>query len=86
MKAVLSGANPDFVTLLPSGFAIIPNEAVAKEVRGSHGTSTDGTLLTVAVQKVVHWGRNLKNFKKPLTEAKRQIRAIIAGIKEATLK
>ncbi|KAK9931508.1 hypothetical protein M0R45_018782 [Rubus argutus] len=86
MKAVLSGANPDFVALLPSGFAITPNEVAAKEAGGSHGTSTDETLLTVAIQKVVHWGRNLKNFKKPLIEAKRQIRAIIAGIKEATLK
>ncbi|KAK9911592.1 hypothetical protein M0R45_035488 [Rubus argutus] len=86
MKAVLSEANPDCVTLLPSSFAIIPNEVVAKEARGSYGTSTDETLLIVAMQKVVHWGRNLKNFKKPLIETKRQIRAIIAGIKAATLK
>ena len=84
--ALLNGANPDSVEILPSGFAIMPNVAATTGAGGSYDTNTDGTLVTIALQKVVHLGRNLKNFNKPLTEAKKRIRTIIAGVTRAALK
>jgi homeobox-leucine zipper protein len=56
MRVVLNGIDPNSVALLPSGFAIIPNEAATKGVGVCHGTNIDGTLLTIAIQKVVHLG------------------------------
>ncbi|XP_051135177.1 homeobox-leucine zipper protein MERISTEM L1-like [Andrographis paniculata] len=46
MNVVLSGGDPDYVALLPSGFAILPD--------GSNSdSSTSGSLLTVAFQILV---------------------------------
>ncbi|XP_059661867.1 homeobox-leucine zipper protein PROTODERMAL FACTOR 2-like [Cornus florida] len=53
MNVVLSGGDPDYVALLPSGFAILPDGQT-----GSHGgkifeVGTGGSLLTVAFQILV---------------------------------
>lgn len=54
MNVVLSGGDPDYVALLPSGFAILPdgpgpNGAAA----GGLEDGTGGSLLTVAFQILV---------------------------------
>lgn len=45
MNVVLNGGDPDYVALLPSGFAILPN--------GPAGGGGGGCLLTVAFQILV---------------------------------
>ncbi|XP_023534533.1 homeobox-leucine zipper protein HDG2-like [Cucurbita pepo subsp. pepo] len=45
MNVVLNGGDPDYVALLPSGFAILPD--------GTAETATGGSLLTVAFQILV---------------------------------
>lgn len=52
MNVVLSGGDPDYVALLPSGFAILPDGP------GEHGggvleVGSGGSLLTVAFQILV---------------------------------
>ncbi|CAN8246246.1 unnamed protein product [Cochlearia groenlandica] len=55
MNVVLSGGDPDYVALLPSGFAILPDGSVGgdtnQEVVSSYGNC--GSLLTVAFQILV---------------------------------
>lgn len=48
MNVVLNGGDPDYVALLPSGFAILPDGTAAPGETG-HG----GSLLTVAFQILV---------------------------------
>lgn len=54
MNVVLNGGDPDYVALLPSGFAILPDGTTS-----AHGTETTtstgpgGSLLTVAFQILV---------------------------------
>lgn len=60
MNVVLNGGDPDYVALLPSGFAILPdgpssgmhnvNQVVGS---GGAGTTSGGSLLTVAFQILV---------------------------------
>jgi homeobox-leucine zipper protein len=47
MNVVLNGGDPDYVALLPSGFAILPDGGVG----GENGNG--GSLLTVAFQILV---------------------------------
>jgi len=47
MNVVLNGGDPDYVALLPSGFAILPDGTI------SHETGPGGSLLTVAFQILV---------------------------------
>jgi len=52
MNVVLNGGDPDYVALLPSGFAILPDGTTAHG--GSIGdTGHGGSLLTVAFQILV---------------------------------
>lgn len=64
MNVVLSGGDPDYVALLPSGFAILPDGSVGgggngdgnqEVVTSSSSTSSGscGSLLTVAFQILV---------------------------------
>ena len=48
MNVVLNGGDPDYVALLPSGFAILPDGSV-----GSMEVGSGGSLLTVAFQILV---------------------------------
>ncbi|MQL73713.1 hypothetical protein Taro_006076 [Colocasia esculenta] len=52
MNVVLSGGDPDYVALLPSGFAILPDGHPAG-MEGSGTVVGDGSLLTVAFQILV---------------------------------
>ncbi|KAG2688217.1 hypothetical protein I3843_09G086500 [Carya illinoinensis] len=52
MNVVLSGGDPDYVALLPSGFAILP-DGPGVNGGGIHGVGSGGSLLTVAFQILV---------------------------------
>ncbi|KAI3741060.1 hypothetical protein L1987_58727 [Smallanthus sonchifolius] len=52
MNVVLSGGDPDYVALLPSGFAILPDGPGQYE-GGVHEVGTGGSLITVAFQILV---------------------------------
>ncbi|KAL8268022.1 hypothetical protein R6Q59_001820 [Mikania micrantha] len=52
MNVVLSGGDPDYVALLPSGFAILPDGPGQHEI-GIPEVGTGGSLLTVAFQILV---------------------------------
>ncbi|MCI01512.1 homeobox-leucine zipper protein HDG2 [Trifolium medium] len=59
MNVVLNGGDPDYVALLPSGFAILPdgnaigNGENGGQVAGGGGGGGGGSLLTVAFQILV---------------------------------
>ncbi|GAB4859453.1 Homeobox-leucine zipper protein roc2 [Ancistrocladus abbreviatus] len=50
MNVVLSGGDPDYVALLPSGFAILPD---GPSIAGVGDVGSSGSLLTVAFQILV---------------------------------
>lgn len=52
MNVVLSGGDPDYVALLPSGFAILPDGA-EDQTGGIPEVGSGGSLLTVAFQILV---------------------------------
>ncbi|XP_030929411.1 homeobox-leucine zipper protein HDG2 [Quercus lobata] len=53
MNLVLNGGDPDYVALLPSGFAILPDGTMAHEGGIGEATTSGGSLLTVAFQILV---------------------------------
>ncbi|MCD7458520.1 Homeobox-leucine zipper protein PROTODERMAL FACTOR 2 [Datura stramonium] len=55
MNLVLSGGDPDYVALLPSGFAILPDGSTNNDGDGGNSEvgSAGGSLLTVAFQILV---------------------------------
>ncbi|CAM0902483.1 unnamed protein product [Alopecurus aequalis] len=58
MNVVLNGGDPDYVALLPSGFAILPDGPfgamhAAGGANGAGGVGSGGSLLTVAFQILV---------------------------------
>jgi len=53
MNVVLNGGDPDYVALLPSGFAILPDGPVAGHGGGAMEAGSGGSLLTVAFQILV---------------------------------
>ncbi|RCV35526.1 hypothetical protein SETIT_7G246700v2 [Setaria italica] len=53
MNVVLNGGDPDYVALLPSGFAILPDGPAGGNMQGDGGVGSGGSLLTVAFQILV---------------------------------
>ncbi|KAJ1272895.1 hypothetical protein BS78_06G237900 [Paspalum vaginatum] len=53
MNVVLNGGDPDYVALLPSGFAIMPDGPARGNMQGDGGVGSGGSLLTVAFQILV---------------------------------
>ncbi|CAJ2654872.1 unnamed protein product [Trifolium pratense] len=54
MNVVLNGGDPDYVALLPSGFAILPDgSAIGNGENGGQAAGGGGSLLTVAFQILV---------------------------------
>ncbi|KAG2574927.1 hypothetical protein PVAP13_7KG395300 [Panicum virgatum] len=53
MNVVLNGGDPDYVALLPSGFAILPDGPARGNMQGEGGVGSGGSLLTVAFQILV---------------------------------
>jgi homeobox-leucine zipper protein len=55
MNEVLNGTEPDYVALLPSGFAILPDGPPPSATQGAEDpTGGGGSLLTVAFQILVN--------------------------------
>ncbi|KAJ0974728.1 hypothetical protein J5N97_016710 [Dioscorea zingiberensis] len=53
MNVVLNGGDPDYVALLPSGFAILPDGPQGVQAGGIGEVGSGGSLLTVAFQILV---------------------------------
>lgn len=53
MNMVLSGGDSDYIALLPSGFAILPDGPGGSNGGPIHDVGSGGTLLTVAFQILV---------------------------------
>ncbi|KAJ8761889.1 hypothetical protein K2173_005600 [Erythroxylum novogranatense] len=53
MNIVLSGGDPDYVALLPSGFAILPDGPETSSGGGISAVGSGGALITVAFQILV---------------------------------
>ncbi|OEL36986.1 Homeobox-leucine zipper protein ROC2 [Dichanthelium oligosanthes] len=53
MNVVLNGGDPDYVALLPSGFAILPDGPAGADMQGEGSMGSSGSLLTVAFQILV---------------------------------
>lgn len=56
INVVLNGGDPDYVALLPSGFAILPDGTTASSGGAANGVAehgSAGSLLTVAFQILV---------------------------------
>ncbi|KAK8993673.1 hypothetical protein V6N11_007899 [Hibiscus sabdariffa] len=66
MNVVLNGGDPDYVALLPSGFAILPDGTSANSAGGMADASTGsgGSLLTVAKDKGFSFMRECMNYHK----------------------
>ncbi|KAG6416511.1 hypothetical protein SASPL_123942 [Salvia splendens] len=83
MNVVLSGGDPDYVALLPSGFAILPdgpsNEAGGVEV------GSGGSLLTVAFQILVDSVPTAKLSLASVTTVNNLIKCTVERIKGAVL-
>ncbi|PPS13286.1 hypothetical protein GOBAR_AA07356 [Gossypium barbadense] len=53
MNVVLNGGDPDYVALLPSGFAILPDGMTVTDAGMADSGGSSGSLLTVAFQILV---------------------------------
>uniref|UniRef100_A0ACD5UU06 Uncharacterized protein n=1 Tax=Avena sativa TaxID=4498 RepID=A0ACD5UU06_AVESA len=53
MNVVLNGGDPDYVALLPSGYAILPDGPATGNMHANGGVGSGGSLLTVAFQILV---------------------------------
>ncbi|KAL8140344.1 hypothetical protein V2J09_006365 [Rumex salicifolius] len=75
MNLVLSGGDPDYVALLPSGFAILPD--------GPSGGTTGGSLLTVAFQILVDSVPTAKLSLGSVATVNNLIKCTVEKIKDA---
>lgn len=97
MKAVLNGSDPDVVTLLPSGFAIIPDRRRSfsrtdQQCNGSHPTTgqmvyksktSSFSLLTMAFQILVDHELSAKLSLESVATINNLISSTISRIKRA---
>ncbi|MED6192935.1 Homeobox-leucine zipper protein PROTODERMAL FACTOR 2 [Stylosanthes scabra] len=77
MNVVLSGGDPDYVALLPSGFAILPD--------GLPAASSGGSLLTVAFQILVDSAPTAKLSLGSVTTVNTLIKCTVERIKAAVI-
>lgn len=88
MNVVLSGGDPDYVALLPSGFAILPDgPSLGNGAAGSGGPlevgSSGGSLLTVAFQILVDSAPNAKLSLGSVATVNSLIKCTVERIKTA---
>ncbi|CAN1222354.1 Homeobox-leucine zipper protein MERISTEM L1 [Linum grandiflorum] len=87
MNLVLSGGDPDYVALLPSGFAILPDGAPTATSFDSgetvHDVSSGGSLLTVAFQILVDTVPTAKLSLGSVATVNSLIKCTVERIKEA---
>ncbi|CAN1353750.1 Homeobox-leucine zipper protein PROTODERMAL FACTOR 2 [Linum perenne] len=90
MNIVLSGGDPDYVALLPSGFAILPEGSTTFDVGGdvddhNVGGSAGGSLLTVAFQILVDSVPTAKLSLGSVATVNSLIKCTVERIKEAVV-
>lgn len=84
MNVVLSGGDPDYVALLPSGFAILP-DGPSNEAGGVPEVGSGGSLLTVAFQILVDSVPTAKLSLASVTTVNSLIKCTVERIKAAVL-
>ncbi|KAL1537361.1 Homeobox-leucine zipper protein PROTODERMAL FACTOR 2 [Salvia divinorum] len=84
MNIVLSGGDPDYVALLPSGFAILP-DGPSEEVGGIPEVGAGGSLLTVAFQILVDSVPTAKLSLGSVATVNSLIKCTVERIKSAVL-
>ena len=82
MNVVLSGGDPDYVALLPSGFAILPDGAVPHG-GGILDVGSGGSLLTVAFQILVDSAPSAKLSLGSVATVNSLIKCTVERIKAA---
>lgn len=86
MNIVLNGGDPDFVPLLPSGFAILPDGPPGViGARGTYNNSPGGSLLTVAFQILVDYVPTAKISLGSIATVNNLIACTVDKIKGALL-
>lgn len=78
MAVVLRGGNPDYVAILPSGFAVLPDRP---RVNGEEDVA-DGSILTVALNIIDHAVTERVPFQS-MVSMHRIMNETVASIKEA---
>ncbi|XP_074345306.1 homeobox-leucine zipper protein PROTODERMAL FACTOR 2-like [Apium graveolens] len=84
MDVVLNGGDPDYVALLPSGFAILP-DGPGQNVGGIHEVGSGGSLLTVAFQILVDSVPTAKLSLGSVTTVNSLIKCTVERIKNAVV-
>ncbi|KZV55179.1 hypothetical protein F511_12766 [Dorcoceras hygrometricum] len=85
MNAVLSGGDPDYVALLPSGFAILP-DGPNNSTGETPEVGSGGSLLTVAFQILVDSVPTAKLSLGSVATVNSLIKCTVERIKEAVLR
>lgn len=84
MNVVLSGGDPDYVALLPSGFAILPDGAAPVHHGGGIlDVGSGGSLLTVAFQILVDSAPSAKLSLGSVATVNSLIKCTVERIKAA---
>lgn len=85
MNVVLSGGDPDYVALLPSGFAILPDGPSSQGAGLIPEVGTGGSLLTVAFQILVDSVPTAKLSLGSVATVNSLIKCTVERIKSAVL-
>lgn len=83
MNLVLSGGDPDYAALLPSGFAILPDGPMNHDGGNSEIGPVGGSLLTVAFQILVDSVPTAKLSLGSIATVNSLIKCTVKKIKEA---
>ncbi|KHN30455.1 Homeobox-leucine zipper protein PROTODERMAL FACTOR 2 [Glycine soja] len=86
MNVVLSGGDPDYVALLPSGFAILPDGPPALNGGPIHDVGSGGSLLTVAFQILVDSAPTAKLSLGSVATVNSLIKCTVERIKVAVIR
>ncbi|KAE8670586.1 Homeobox-leucine zipper protein MERISTEM L1 [Hibiscus syriacus] len=85
MNVVLGGGDPDYVALLPSGFAILPDGPGHNNRRGIRDIGSGGSLLTVAFQILVDSVPTEKLSLRSVATVNSLIKCTVERIKAAVM-
>ncbi|KAL0406080.1 UNVERIFIED_CONTAM: Homeobox-leucine zipper protein HDG2 [Sesamum latifolium] len=86
VNAVLGGADPSSIPLLPSGFAILPDGPTGSQARGMAAEAdSGGSLLTVALQVLIDPSPTAKVSLGSITVANNLISCTVDKIKNALI-
>lgn len=85
MNVVLSGGDPSYVALLPSGFSILPDGPASNDGGIMGGGSVGGSLLTVAFQIIIDSTPDAKLSLGSIATVNNLIKATVEKIKAAVM-